>query len=111
MIPRMQDGVEVGADPLDPHTACASHVRRRLGLVVTGIGLAHFAFPELFDPINQLAFPEHTRFYTFAHGGVETLIGATFLRPHRRVYLLLYAGYLAHLIAGLVRTHAFGAAG
>lgn len=106
----MRGGVDGAADP-HPHAAGASHWRRTIGLVVTGIGLAHFAFPELFDPINRLAFPEHTRLYTFAHGGVETLIGVTLLRPHHRAYLLLYAGYLAHLLAGLVRTRAFDAAG
>ena len=46
--------------------------RRLLALTAIGIGLAHFAVPALFDPINELAFPLETRLHTYINGGVQT---------------------------------------
>jgi uncharacterized membrane protein len=80
--------------------------RRRLvgGLVVTGIGLAHFVFPARFDPINQMAFPERPRQYTYINGGIETVIGLTMLNPATRsAFKVIGFGYACYLLGNLVR--------
>jgi hypothetical protein len=53
----------------------AAHSRLSTGLIVTGTGLAHFAFPDYFEPINAVAFPERPREFTYINGGVETVLG------------------------------------
>ena len=85
--------------------------RRRLiaALTVTGVGLAHFAVPAFFDPINELAFPVGTRLYTYVNGGVETAIGLTFLSPRTRPsFVVLYVGYVSYLIWNLLDTVLLG---
>ncbi len=78
--------------------------RRLVGLVVTGTGLAHFAFPKTFDPINQLAFPERPRRYTYINGGIETVIGLTMMTPATRgAFKLIGFGYACYLIGNLIR--------
>ena len=86
--------------------------RRLLALTVIGIGLAHFAVPALFDPINELAFPFETRLHTYINGGVETAIGLTFLSPRTRPsFVVLYVGYVSYLIWNLIETRLLGFGG
>jgi uncharacterized membrane protein len=78
--------------------------RGLVGLLVTGIGLAHFVFPKAFDPINQLAFPERPRRYTYINGGIETVLGLTMMAPATRgAYKVIGFGYACHMLGNLVR--------
>ena len=80
--------------------------RRRLftGLTIAGIGLAHFAFPASFDPINEMAFPARPRRYTYINGGIETAMGLTLMSPAPpSVFKALSAGYVCYLLGNLVR--------
>ncbi len=78
--------------------------RRFTGLAIAGIGLAHFAFPASFDPINEMAFPARPRRYTYINGGIETAMGLTLLRPApRSVSKALSVGYVCYLLGNLVR--------
>ena len=81
-------------------------------LSVIGVGLAHFAVPAFFDPINELAFPVGTRLHTYVNGAVETAIGLTFLSLRTRPsFVLLYVGYVSYLVWNLLQTRWLGSGG
>lgn len=85
--------------------------RRVVGIVVTLVGVAHFAVPRLFDPVNRLGFPDRTRLFTYVNGGVETVIGLLSLDLRtRRLRTVVAVCYVAHLIAAIVRTRRRSAA-
>ncbi|MFY1621000.1 hypothetical protein [Micromonospora sp. WMMD736] len=69
------------------------------GLTLAGVGLSHFAAPQLFEPITQPAFPRDTRRHIYTNGGIETAVGlALSTRKTRRlgiVGLISYGAYLA----------------
>lgn len=78
-----------------------------LGRAVLAIGLAHFAIPEAFDPINRLGFPGHTRTFTYINGGVESLLGVLMAnRRTSRKARILSACYVIHLTGNIVRAQA-----
>lgn len=73
------------------------------GLAVVAIGLAHFAVPQYFDPINGLAFPRNPRRHTYVNGAIETLIGALLVSPNTRVARnAVSAAYVCHLLINLL---------
>jgi hypothetical protein len=51
------------------------------GLLVALVGSSHFVWPDLFAPINLLAFGRHDRTFSDVNGAIETLIGAAWPTP------------------------------
>lgn len=75
-----------------------------LGLMATGIGLSHFIWPERFDSINRLGFPENPRRYVYINGAIETTIGLLLTYPPtRKASLVLSAAYVTHLGGNVIR--------
>ena len=77
----------------------SSRTARLLGLIVAGIGLAHFIDPRSFMVMTRVAFPRNTQTYVYVNGGLETAIGLLLSRAHTRgagvVALIAYGVYLA----------------
>src|SRR6185437_16319022 len=83
----------------------AAHSRLSTGLIVTGTGLAHFAFPDYFEPINAVAFPERPREFTYINGGVETVLGLALLSLRARMLTkVLGVAYAFHLLGNVGRS-------
>jgi uncharacterized membrane protein len=75
-----------------------SRVARYIGLVLAGLGLAHFTNPTLFDPLTSQAFSNRTRQHTYVDGAVETALGLGLAgRRTRRLATVGSMGYLAYL--------------
>jgi uncharacterized membrane protein len=78
---------------------------RLAGIVLAGTGAAHFAAPQVFDPISKAAFPEDFRRATYRNGAIEVALGlALTTRRTRLLGLAGSAGY-AYWLAGRVRTN------
>ncbi|WP_024803148.1 hypothetical protein [Nocardia sp. BMG51109] len=77
---------------------------RLFGLGLAGTGAAHFTAPQLFDTITGVAFPRHTRQWTYRNGGTELLLGLAITFRRTRVLgavgLLAYVGFLGSRFAG-----------
>jgi hypothetical protein len=79
-------------------------------LAVIAIGLSHFLWPRVFDPINKLGFPDHTRRYTYINGAIETSIGVLMARPQTRsLSTVVSACYATYLIGNIIRARTAGA--
>lgn len=79
------------------------------GLVVTGIGVSHFIWPQWFDSINRLGFPENPRRFVYINGTVETTIGLLMTYPPtRKLSLALSAAYVVHLGGNVIRAQLRG---
>jgi len=57
---------------------------RRLGAMLLGMGVLHFAAPKPFDDIVPVELPGSQRFYTHASGVAELGTGALLLAPRTR---------------------------
>ena len=80
----------------------ASH--RYRALAVVAIGVAHFLWPRLFDPINELGFPDRPRRYTYINGAIETAIGVSMARPQtRRLSTIASTCYVVYLTGNITR--------
>jgi uncharacterized membrane protein len=85
----------------------ASH--RYRAPVVIAIGLSHFLWPRLFDPINKLGFPDHPRRYTYINGAIETAIGVSMARPQtRRLSTVASTCYVVYLTGNIIRARTAG---
>ncbi|SOJ53965.1 hypothetical protein MSIMFB_01464 [Mycobacterium simulans] len=75
------------------------------GLVTSSIGLAHFAMPQRFEPLNvTLGFAGNTRRHVYINGAIETAIGLTMIHPAtRRLTLVAGLGYTGYLAANFLR--------
>ncbi|BBY17996.1 hypothetical protein [Mycolicibacterium litorale] len=74
------------------------------GLALAGTGLAHFARPQLFEPITVPAFPQNTRRHIYTNGSIETLVGLALAgRKTRKLGVAGLLGYLAYLAGNTVR--------
>lgn len=74
------------------------------GLAIAATGLAHFARPQLFEPITVPAFPQNTRRHIYTNGGLETVIGLALAgRKTRKLGLAGLLGYGAYLAGNTVR--------
>ncbi|WP_240630564.1 hypothetical protein [Mycolicibacterium sp. GF69] len=74
------------------------------GLGIAGIGLAHFAKPELFESVTVQAFPRNTRQYIYLNGGIETALGLGLAaRKTRKLAVVGTLGYLAYLAGNVAR--------
>lgn len=75
----------------------------RMGALLIGMGVLHFAAPKPFDTIVPAELPGDARFYTHASGVAEVATGALLLAPRTRrfgalaaiaLYLAVYPGNL-----------------
>jgi uncharacterized membrane protein len=74
------------------------------GPPVVAIGLSHFLWPRLFDPINMLGFPDEPRKYTYINGAIETAIGVLLTYPRtRRLSGIVGAGYTIYLAGNVIK--------
>jgi uncharacterized membrane protein len=75
------------------------------GLLTSSIGLAHFAMPQRFEPLNvTLGFARNTRKHVYINGTIETAIGFTMIHPAtRRITPVAALGYTGYLAANFVR--------
>ena len=74
------------------------------GLAVAGVGLAHFASPQLFDGMTKRAFPRNSRQHLYINGGIETAPGLGLsARQTRPLTIAGTVGYLAYLAGNAVR--------
>jgi uncharacterized membrane protein len=63
----------------------------RLGGLLVGMGVLHFAAPKPFDTIVPVELPGTPRFYTYASGVAEVATGALILAPRTRRFGALAA--------------------
>jgi uncharacterized membrane protein len=76
----------------------SSRIARYSGLALAGMGLSHFAVPQLFERITAPAFPRRTRQHVYTNGGIETALGLGLAaRQTRRLAFVGLIGYLAYL--------------
>ncbi len=73
---------------------------RKVGFLITALGVAHFAAPQAFEEVTRTAFPENTQDWVMRNGAAETAIGvAMMLKPTRKLgvaALLGYTGWLGY---------------
>jgi uncharacterized membrane protein len=85
-------------------TSGASRAAALVGLGLAGVGVAHFAKPEVFDAVTGQAFPRDTRKHVYIDGGVETAIGLGLTsRKTRPLAIIGLIGYGAYLAGNVVR--------
>lgn len=86
-------------------SAVARQGAARFGTVATAIGVAHFAIPRAFEPINITMFPANTRRHVYANGAIETALGlGCLLLGARRATKLGYGVYAGYLLTNLLTT-------
>ena len=62
----------------------ATSIARFMGVAVTVAGVMHFANPKFFDAIVPPALPPNQRFWTYASGVAELIVGPMLLVPRWR---------------------------
>ncbi|AKS30733.1 hypothetical protein [Mycolicibacterium goodii] len=81
-----------------------STLAKLAGLGLAGVGVAHFAKPQLFESVTKPAFPRDTRKHVYTNGGIETALGlALSARKTRRLATVGTIGYLTYLAGNAVR--------
>lgn len=81
-----------------------STLAKLAGLGLAGVGVAHFAKPQLFESITKPAFPRDTRKHIYTNGGIETALGLALSAPKtRRIGAVGAVGYLTYLAGNAVR--------
>ncbi|MDT7766428.1 MAG: hypothetical protein QOC63_5848 [Mycobacterium sp.] len=81
-----------------------SSLARFAGLAVTGVGLAHFTSPQLFDGITKQAFPRNSRQHLYINGGIETALGLGLSSAKTRSLAAVGTiGYVAYLAGNVAR--------
>lgn len=72
----------------------------KLGLLVAGVGAAHFVAPEAFNDVTKVAFPHDTDEWVLRDGASEVVIGLAMAVPKTRklgvLALLGYGGWLGY---------------
>jgi len=66
----------------------------RIAALLLGVGTVHFLAPKPFDDIIPAELPGSPRFYTYASGAAEVVIGALLLVPRTRRNAALAAAAL-----------------
>ncbi len=75
----------------------------RIAALLLGVGTTHFLAPKPFDDIIPAELPGSPRFYTYASGVAEVVIGALLLpRRTRRAAALAAAGLFVAVFPGNV---------
>ena len=86
-----------------------SAIHRYRAPVIVAIGLSHFLWPKLFDPINKLGFPNDPRRYTYINGAIETVIGVSMAQPEaRRLSTIISTSYVVYLTGNIIRARTAG---
>jgi len=81
-----------------------SRTAKFAGLIVAGLGLAHFTSPQLFDGITKQAFPRNSRQHLYINGGIETALGLGLsARQTRPLTIVGTIGYLSYLAGNVAR--------
>ena len=79
----------------------------KLGFVLTAVGVAHFAAPDVFEQITKPVFPENTAEWVVRNGATEAAIGAAMMIKRTRklgvLALLGYAGWLGYTAVDATR--------
>jgi hypothetical protein len=76
---------------------------RLAGLLLAGTGAAHFAAPQLFDPISQMGFPDDPRRATYRDGAVDIALGLALTSRRTRVLGLAAAGVYGYWMIDHIR--------
>lgn len=76
---------------------------RLAGILLAGTGAAHFAAPQVFDPISQAAFPDNPRQATYRDGAIEVALGLALTSRKTRLLGLAATGAYAYWLADRVR--------
>ncbi len=85
--------------------AKVSSLWRFAGIVIAGVGVAHFADPRSLEPLTKLAFPRRTRLHVYVNGALETGIGILInRRPTRVAGTIALIGYSIYLAGNTART-------
>ncbi len=75
----------------------------KLGLLIAGIGAAHFAAPEAFVDMTKMAYPTDTDKWVLRDGASEVVIGTAMMLPLTRklgvLGLLGYTGWIGYNVA------------
>lgn len=69
---------------------------RGAGVVLAGLGVAHFLRPELFEVILRKAYPLNTRWHVYVNGVTETLMGLGIF--WRRTRPFAFAAMVVHAV-------------
>ena len=78
---------------------------RLAGIVLAGTGAAHFAAPQVFDPISRAAFPDDPRQATYRNGAIEVALGLALTTKRTRLLGLAGSAGYAYWLAGRVRAN------
>jgi uncharacterized membrane protein len=78
---------------------------RLAGILLAGTGAAHFAAPQLFDPISKAAFPENTRQWTYRDGALEVALGLAMTSKKTRLLGLAGTSGYAYWLTNRVRAN------
>ncbi len=80
-----------------------------MGLAVAAGGLAHFVWPQQFEPLNKtLGFTSHTRVHVDVNGAIETVLGLTLISARtRKLNAALSCGYLIYLYLNAFRARRY----
>jgi uncharacterized membrane protein len=86
-----------------PASDPTSRIAVIMGAAVTAAGITHFAAPEFFDEIVPPWLPPSPRFWTYASGVAEVIIGPALIwrRTRRRAALAAVALFIAVYPANL----------
>ncbi len=77
---------------------------RVAGLILTGVGAAHFLRPDPFESLLRPVFPRNTRWHMYVNGVKATLVGLGMVLPRtQRVAVLAAVGYVISLARGARR--------
>ena len=94
---------------MEDATRCGSASHGYRAPVVVAIGLSHYLWPRLFDPINRLGFPNDPRRHTYINGAIETAIGVSMARPETRwLSTIASACYTVYLTGNIIRARTAG---
>ncbi|SFB19964.1 hypothetical protein SAMN05216266_10672 [Amycolatopsis marina] len=76
----------------------ARSAAKTFGFLLAATGAAHFAAPQVFEPVSAAAFPEDTRSWVYRNGATELAIGlAVVNRRTRKLGFAAFAAYGAWL--------------
>ena len=79
-----QHNVIMTSPPSELRQIAAPSRAARMGAMLVGMGVLHFAAPKPFDSIVPAELPGEPRFYTHASGVAEAITGGMLLVPRTR---------------------------
>lgn len=79
-----QHNVIMTSPPPELQQIASPNRATRMGALLVGMGVLHFAAPKPFDAIVPVELPGSQRFYTYASGVAEVATGGLLLAPQTR---------------------------